>query len=307
MKTSCAAPPTLRQLQQWMAARILPQPAAAPAPCAAALDAWLCVPAAARIDDRLAVYREGYPARVGEALGETYPAVARALGARGFAALVERYAAAIPLSSYNLNDAGAQLAAFLSDDPATADLVFLADLAALEWQVAAAFHAFDGDPLDPRTLPWSLDDWTAAVLAFQPSVSVLTSRWPLLELWAARDTVAVGDVRQADAQGFVVRRHGETVRCELVSTEEVGALRLLLAGHRLVDAVEALAAAGTDASQVGAWFGHWTASGMLASARRGERSSARAGAAETAAARRASERHIQRRRREPATQQRRSV
>jgi hypothetical protein len=84
-----------------------------------------------------------------------------------------------------------------------------------------------------------------------------------------------------------------------MAADEASALRLLLAGRRLAEAVEALAASGADASQVGAWFSRWSAAGMLAAAWRD-------GGAETVASRRASERQLQRGRREPAAQQRRS-
>src|SRR5262245_53362998 len=119
MTSSLSAPPTLRQIQEWMAASILP---GAPADSSTSLDAWLHVPPPARIADRLAVYRDGYPVRVAESLAETYPAVAHALGDRAFAALVDRYVAAVPQTSYNLNDAGAELPAFLRDDPCMAAL-----------------------------------------------------------------------------------------------------------------------------------------------------------------------------------------
>src|SRR5690606_28684354 len=115
---------------------------------------------------------------------------------------------------YNLNDAGAPLADFLRRDPLAIDRPFLVDLAALEWKVARAFHAADGDGLDPRSLGWSLDDWAGAVLQFQPSVALCTSDWPLLELWS-------GEVHApqplSDTEHLVVRRAGLVVRCEVVS------------------------------------------------------------------------------------------
>jgi len=267
MTRSLSAPPTLRQIQEWMAASILP---GAPADSSTSLDAWLHVPPPARIPDRLAVYRNGYPARIAESLAETYPAVAHVLGDRAFAALVDRYVAGVPLTSYNLNDAGAELPAFLRDDPCTAALPFLPDLAVLEWRVATAFHAFDPEPLDPRALSWTLDDWAGAVLEFQPSVSVLTSRWPLLDLWTAREAAAgVCDIAHLErSQHIIVRRHSSTVRCELVSADEANTIRLLLAGRCLADAVESLVAAGADPPNVAEWFSRWTGCGMLATAHR---------------------------------------
>ena len=275
MACPLTAPPPLRQLQEWMADCIVaPSSSAEPSDVGRPLDAWLYVPLAARLDDRLGVYRDGYPARVAESLKETYPAVAHLLGDRAFAALADRYVAAVPLRSYNLNDAGAALPAFLGDDPAAAARPFLPDLAQLEWRVAAAFHAVDGEPLDPRSLPWTVDDWAEAVLEFQPSVSLVTSRWALLDLWPARRDASdpLGEIaRQEQAQHVVVRRNGLTVRCELVSADEAGAIRLLLAGERLGDAVESLAAEGAAASHVANWFSRWTGCGMLAAARHLER------------------------------------
>jgi hypothetical protein len=265
------APPTLRQLQEWMASRILPQPTRGePAQAGAALDAWLCVPAPAEVGDRLEIYRDGYPARVAESLAETYPAVAERLGDRELAALTDRYTAAVALASYNLNDAGAALPVFLRSDAAAAARPWLADLAELEWRVARAFHAYDGAPLDPRALGWTVDDWAEAVLEFQPSVSVVTSAWPLLDLWPARDDgrgSGTAELQEA-SQHLIVRRAGWTVRCEPVSAEEARAVRLLLDGHRLGDAVAMLAAEGVDASHVTEWFGRWTTCGLLSGARR---------------------------------------
>ena len=262
MANSLDAPPGLRQLQERMAARIFGQLGWTP------IDAWLCVPRSAQVAGRLGVYREGYPARVAEALAETYPAVAHLLGDREFAALAHRYSAAVPLAAYNLNDAGAALGEFLRRDPIANAHPYLPDLAALEWRVATAFHAFDGDPLDPRALPWTAADWAGAVLMFQPSVSLMGSIWPLVELWGARHAPGMSaDVATGREQYVVVRRNGFTVRCESVSVHEANALRLLLDGRCLSDVVEAAAAAGVDASAVSEWFSRWTAGGMLAAAK----------------------------------------
>ena len=268
MTHSVDAPLPLRELQERMAARILERTGAgAMTAPGTPIDGWLFAAPPAQVTDRLAVYREGYPARIAESLAETYPAIAHLIGDREFAALAERYTAAVPLASYNLNDAGAALAAFLRGD-AIADVhPHLADLAEVEWRVAAAFHAFDSDPLDPRTLKWTLDDWAGAVLVFQPSVSLVGSVWPLLDLWSARDrTDAFADVEAGAERHVLIRRDGFAVRCESVSANEANALQRLLDGCRIADVVEAVSAAGADAGGVSEWFSRWTACGMLAGA-----------------------------------------
>jgi hypothetical protein len=229
----------------------------------------VAVPAPAVAADRLDVYAGGYPARVRDALADTHPALARLVGEAAFAALAQRYAAAMPLTSYNLNDAGAHLAAFVAGDALGRAYPFLADLAALEWCIAQAFHAAERPALDPRALAWSLDDWDRAVLELQPSVAVLASRWPLLALWERGDA-APDEARRAAgaAQAMLIRRAGLVVRCEAISAGEAAALRLLLDGQTLGAVMEQLGAAGHDAETVSQWCAGWMRDGIVAGAHR---------------------------------------
>jgi len=251
-----------------MAARILGPARADLADPGVTLDSWLCVPHPSRVADRLDVYRGGYPARVHDALVEAYPAVAHFTGDAAFAALAQRYSAAAVLTSYNLNDAGAALPAFLRTDPLSAAQSFLPDLAALEWRVVQAFHAEERPPLDPRALGWSADEWARAVLSFQPAIAVVSSEWPLLDLWAARDTPR--DQIEIDLSDrpdhVIVRRVDLTVRCESVAAEEARVLRRLLDGSCLGDAVEQLDTEGHDPADVSIWFARWAGAGMITGA-----------------------------------------
>jgi uncharacterized protein len=248
-----------------MAARILGS-ASADLCDADRLDDWLHVPSPARVGERLEVYAGGYPARVHDALAESYPVVANVLGHCAFHALSQRYATAVPLTSYNLNHAGAGLAAFLRADAVAQELPFLPDLAALEWHVARAFHAADGAPLDPRALGWSVDDWGNAVLHFQPSVAVIASEWPLLDLWASRETPrdTAEVTRLAQSEHLVIRRVDLVVRCEAVSAAEAQALRGLLDGRCLAAVAGRLEADGFDPAEVLTCFGRWVGEGMIA-------------------------------------------
>lgn len=260
--------PTLRQLQQSMLASLLPA-LDGESYATGSLAAWLEVPAQSDVEGRLGVYRGGYPLRIAEALADAFPAIAALLGEADFAALARRYAGAVGLTSYNLNDAGAALPAFLRGDPAAARRPYLPDLAALEWNVAAAFHAYDLPPLDPRTLGWTADDWANAVLEFQPSLRLLTSRWPLLELWPRRDGEPADIAARSPARHFLVRRVGLVVHCEAIATGEAAVLRRLRAGRTLADALQSIATHGTESGDVGEWFGRWVGSGMVVAARRG--------------------------------------
>ena len=255
--------PSLVELQRWFAARVLPTPVAdGLADGGGDIERWLAVPTATILTERLGVYRGGYPARIAEALSEAYPAVAAVLGDEVFAAVIRRYTETIALTAYNLNDAGAELPAFLRADPAAEALPFIGDLAVLEWHLTRAFHAHDTAPLDPRTLSWAPEDWAGATLRFQPSVAVVSSRWPLLDMWSA--PTRARELLRDQADHVLVYRRGVTVRCESVSADEAGTLRLLRDGRSLADAIARVPAERADA--VSEWFSRWIANGMVADA-----------------------------------------
>ena len=257
--------PSLRHVQEWLAARILGPASGELTDPGTALDAWLSVPSPAGVAERVRVHADGYPARVHESLADTFPAVVRLVGPEGFAALAHRYAAAVPLTSYNLNDAGAALPDFLRANESLVERPFLADLAELEWRVAMAFHADHAPPLDPGALGWSVDDWAGATLRFQPSVAVLSSVWPLLELWSSADPPV--DPEPSDRpDDIVVRRVAFVVRCESVPEAESRGLRLLLAGCTLAETSARLEEDGHDPALVFAAFNRWVRDEMIVGA-----------------------------------------
>jgi Putative DNA-binding domain len=231
------------------------------------LAALVAVPDGCDAVGRLRVYANGYPARLEEALRETFPAVEHVIGAGAFAALVRRFADTVPLHSYSLSDAGEQLPDFLRSDPLTSSLPFLPDLARLEWHVARAFHATDDAAFDPSSVAhWSLEDWERAVLRFQPWVALVESDWPVREIWECSETpIEQIDIDLRDRTDHVlVRREGFAVICESLGTAEAHALRLLLNGESLGTAVAALADRGEEAASVSTWLARWVTLRMIA-------------------------------------------
>jgi hypothetical protein len=249
--------PSLRELQRHMAAQIL----AGEAQPSASLGRWLAVPPGGVLGERLAVYVDGYPARLHDALREEFPAVAHLAGARRFHALVHRYQRAATLRSYNLNDAGAELADVLRADALAAELPFLPDLAALEWALARAFHARDVAPLAAAQLA-ALGP-TAIVgggVRFQPSVALCASPWPIHTLWQARDTPHEAiDIDLTVGERVLVWRRGAQVDCMPIDAARAAALRALQVGHSLAATADGC----DDPGAVIAWLGEWLAAGMI--------------------------------------------
>jgi hypothetical protein len=250
--------PSLREVQRRLAAQIL---AGEPDP-SAALGRCLAVPPGRRIDERLAVYVDGYPARLHEALLEAFPAVAHMVGAARFHALVHRYQRRAALRSYNLNDAGSELAAVLRADPLGAELPFLPDLAAFEWAMVRAFHAVEAAPLAAadlvRLAPEAI---VAGGVRFQPSLTLIESPWPIHALWSARETPhGEIDIDLTAGESVLVWRRDLEVTCLALDGERAAVLRALHDGAPLALAVEHAA---DPAAAIG-WLGEWIAAGQVA-------------------------------------------
>lgn len=255
------AGPSLREVQQWMAAQILPGGEADPS--AVALNPQRGAPGV----QRLAVYADGYRARTEDALADVYEAMRHVLGAAEFARLARAYTQAYPSRHPNLTFVGRRLGAWLPGQPWTAQLPFLPDLARLEWLVCQAFHAAEQPPLRIETLrTLTLAEWERARFTFQPSVDQLESAWPVLAIWQARSQPReqIDIPLEGRPHRVMVFRDGVNVRCELLEPAPFALLAALRRGVRLAEACGAWPAssAGT-ADDPGAWLGRWAQRGLL--------------------------------------------
>jgi len=173
-------PPSLEALQRAMAANILDPSARVP------LD-WFALPAEADPAVRVGVYVGGYPARITEALRESFPAIANIVGASEFVELAERYIARLHEPPRNLNYIGRDFADHLTADPLAESLPLLPDLARLEWAFVRCFHAEAGIPFDLRQcVPWDAQRWKCARIDFQAGTEIVRSEWPILALRDSR-------------------------------------------------------------------------------------------------------------------------
>ncbi len=216
--------------------------------------------------DRISTYSSGYLARIAEALEEIYEAVKFVLGKEAFMEMAEDYASHHPSRDYNLSFAGRHLPEYLLHSRFVEKLPFLPDLAELEWRVSQSFHAFEAPPFDSSSLAGSsAEEWESLRFSFQPSVSVLSSPWPVLEIWNARKH----PVKELNVdlinrpQDVLVFRKGAEVQCELLTAQQTRLLQGLLAGRALGEICEALADTAEEAIPLSDWFGGWVANGLF--------------------------------------------
>jgi hypothetical protein len=186
---------------------------------------------------RLRIYRNHAILTLTEALKATFPVVCRLVDERFFGYAAHRYIGVNPPSHPCLSEYGESFADFLATFPACRELVYLADVARLEWAINRALHAAAADAADRSVLRTS-----DPVLMLHPSLQLVASRWPIERIWRANQPDGNNDEAiNLDAGGarlLVFRRDDRVV---IIGIEESAYAFLdgIAHGARLEEAIRA--------------------------------------------------------------------
>jgi len=186
---------------------------------------------------RLRIYRNHLTLTLTRALEATYPVVCRLVDERFFAYAAHEYLRESLPSQPSLTEYGESFPDFLVRFPACRDLVYLPDVARLEWAVNLALHARDAQPLDRSALAA-----TNPVLTLHPSLRLVASRWPIERIWHANQPESDPDtIINLDSGGIrlMVYRHGDRVVISGIRESTYAFLEAIFQGARLVEAIEA--------------------------------------------------------------------
>ncbi len=192
---------------------------------------------------RLGIYRNHYNASLAEALKATFPVVCRVLDPRFFAYAASEFIKAFPPRQVCLFEYGEGLPAFLESFPPCAQLAYIGDVARLEWLINSALHSPALPPIDSKDLAHlEPADYPRLILALQPSLRFIESRWPIDRIWHENKPVAEGDgAIDLGAGGcrLEIRQLGDDVIFRPVEPGEFTLRSALLKGHTLDLAVGA--------------------------------------------------------------------
>lgn len=219
-------------------------------------------------EEGLKVYQGGYGTRVYEALKEVYIAVEHIVGNDYFMRLALEFAKAYPSTQFNLGQVGMCFDYFLKQHSVSGKLPFVSDLATLEWQVNLAFHAYSEKRLEIADLQvFPPDQFGRLSFGFQQWVSVITSQWPILDVWKVRTTpIKEINLQIADnPQRVLVYREELLVICEPLQISQYIVLKSLLEGVPLEEALEGVDGE-VDELPIMNWFQHWMQIGLFKSA-----------------------------------------
>lgn len=193
---------------------------------------------AARID----IYRSNVFGNYRKALATTFPVVRQLVGAAFFNAAAHAYVRAHPSTHGDVNRYGGDLAGFLTTYEPVRMLVYLPDIARLEWAIDQAAIAADAPPFDLAALA-ALPERAHAGLRFvlHPSARLIESHYPILHIWQVNQADFKGpaevDLREGGDSLLIVR--GECgVDIERLNPGEAALLGGFAAGETLAVAAD---------------------------------------------------------------------
>lgn len=226
-----------------------------------------------RMAQGLAVYRNGYRARLVDALRDTYAKTAQFMGEDSFRRAAAHYLIASPPDCWSLDLVGDSfpetLAALFAGNPE------LAEIALLEWHMLEAVSARDAQALTPEgfadtTRDFVEADWAAMKVDFVPALRLFPTQTNCGEIWRAlsQDSEPPAGLLRDKAHMCLVWREefrpvfriGDVVEGQLVASLSAGVC-YGDACRSLFDQIGEVAAI----QRGGALLGQWLGDAMIAS------------------------------------------
>ena len=190
----------------------------------------------------LQIYHNNVFASLTRSMKDVYPVVTRLVSDGFMDYASDSFIRQYPPHSGNLHDFGGEFAAFLTTFPSARELVYLPDIARLEWAFHLAFHAADATPHAAEHLR-AADPARYGELRFvlHPSVHLVASDYPIRRIWESNQPGFAGDDRvdldEGQDQVLVIRR--KTVELHSISPGAFALLTAFALGEPFAKACEA--------------------------------------------------------------------
>lgn len=197
---------------------------------------------------RFNIYRNNTFASLTATLLSVFPVTASLLGEGYFRFVAASFIRGNPPAEPRLVRYGASFACFLGRLDELRSLPFVADVARLEWLIA---EALDAPVAQPRPLAELTLGGSAALpdIRLQPSLRLLFSRWPALDIWSAHqpggDLESLAKVRRR-AERIALWRSNDSVRFLRLGSAHYAFLHALVKQRGLEAAADRAVARAAD-------------------------------------------------------------
>jgi len=198
---------------------------------------------------RFNVYRNNVHASLAAALAARFPVVERLVGDEFFRAMALAFIERHPPTSPVLSQYGETLARFIENFEPARSLLYLADVARLEWARSFAYHAEDREIQAVSALANLTADVLGGVrLKLHPAFAAIRSPFPIVSIWwtNTHDDVVAAIGPDHGAECALVTRPHLDVLVTRVPDASVAFIEALQDGRTLGEATGAAANASTD-------------------------------------------------------------
>lgn len=218
---------------------------------------------------RLAIYGDGYGARLTEALGTNFPVLAQLLGETDFGELAAAYIRSHDSTYASIRYYGRAMAEFLAQDPKYSGVPILAELARWEWAMTEAFDAADAPTLEPSAMAAvAPEEWADLRFDWHPSIRRLQLAWNVPQIWNAITNEAEQPEPSlaAEAEQWLLWRRGLEIFFRSLAAAEAAALDAARSGSSFGELCELLCAGSDEtaaAAQAAGFLREWLQSGLI--------------------------------------------
>jgi hypothetical protein len=221
------------------------------------------------IATRLAIYGNGYRARLAESLQTHYPALVAHLGAEGFDTLCSAYIDAHDSTFASIRFYGGDLGAFIATHLNHELTPAVAELARWEWTMNEVFDAADAEPIDVQALAAvAPEEWAGLKFELHPSLRRLELKWNAPQLWKALtgETSAPAAAEEEEPVAWLLWRCDLQIYFRPLPPSEARALDAVALGQTFGELCDALCASTNEAqapAMAAAYLRNWVESGMI--------------------------------------------
>ena len=221
------------------------------------------------IDTRLAIYGDGYGARLIDALEAHYPALLALLGKEEFANLGDAYVRAHDSNFASIRFYGGALDAFIKTHPDHQSMPLRAELASWEWAMSEVFDAADAAYIGVAVLGQiAPEDWAELRFELHPALRRVDLSWNAPAFWKALTQSAPPPepAAQASPVAWLLWRRELQIFFRPLSAEEAQALDAVHSGASFGELCVALCAScGEQAAPAHAagFLREWVESGLV--------------------------------------------
>jgi hypothetical protein len=143
---------------------------------------------------QLDIYRNNVFGCLTSALKMAYPVVLKLVGVDFFEHLADEFIRKTPSKSGNLHFFGGELPEFIAELLAANSLIYLPDMAKLEWACHEVFFAEDHPPLQSERLAVVPEDRHESLkFHLHPATRLISSQFPIHQIWETNQEGFTGD------------------------------------------------------------------------------------------------------------------